>query len=605
MTVSIESLQGIVQALLAAPVYSLDLETTSAEPLEARIIGVALSTGINTWWIPFTEDDAPWMVTVLRESLRPVFDDPDKTCCMHNSKYDLSCLRLAGVELKNRIADTMIGYWMLETTRAGTPKLGLKAAVKEVFNYEMTKYAETALAMPLFGRETEDYAKDDALWTWRLWTDHVEPELKKKDPTGALLKAFWELEMPQVPVIMEMELTGISVDREYLKAQSKKIAAEVQTCDAEIAKLAGHPILVTSADQIRQLLFTDLKLAPGKKTGKSGKPSVDYETLIAYKGKHPVIDKILEHRDKHKLISTYIKPLLEFSDKYGDWRVHVSFWQCGTDLGRWSCGGGVNLQNQPRKGGIKEAFVAEKGKRLIVADFSQLELRMAAHVSGDPDLVRAYRTGADVHQQTATACGCDRYTGKTMNFGNLYGASPNKLMQVLWLDGGIKIELEQAREWQDKFWGKYKGLRGYHDRNKRRIKNGEMIFKTITGRIRNVSTVKAKGNIDESDRDRADASARFRVGTHFEISGSSADVMAISVRNVHREVVKRRLTDPKWLDVKSLVQVHDELVMEAPEELAPEVEKLVKEKMETCVHLSVPLIADVKTGTSWANAKGK
>jgi len=599
-----ETMQEIVSALLAADRFTLDLETTSIKPMEAKILGVALCDGIKSWWIPFDDSQDGIAFAIWAELMKPVFEDEKKICIMHNAKYDLSCLLKALVRIKNKIADTMVLLWMQDTTRASSGRLGLKQVVEEFFGYKMTKYEETALAMPLFGKPTAEYAKDDALWTFRLY-DKLMEDLKKKDQNGSLLKAFWELEMPQVPVIMEMELTGVMVDREYLKKKRIDLGQQIAAIEAEVNKLAGHPVLLTSSDQVRKLLFEDLKLPKGLKVGKSGKPSVDYETLVEHKGKHPIVDLIMDHRDQQKLVSTYILPLLEFSDKYGDWRVHVEFWQCGTDLGRWSSGGGINLQNQPRKGGIKEAFIAPPGKKLVVADYSQLELRMAAHVSGDPDLIKAYVTGADVHKQTAEACGCDRFVGKTMNFGNLYGASPNKLMNVLWLDGGRKIELDQAKEWQDKFWLKYRGLKSYHERNRRRITNGEHIFKTITGRLRNVSGVKAKGKIKPHEQERADASARFRVGTHFEVSGSSADLVAISLRNIYRYLEQKRTEDARWQEVKFLVQVHDEFVLEAPDELVAEVSALVKDKMETAVKLKVPIIADVLTGVSWASAKGK
>jgi DNA polymerase-1 len=581
-------IEEIVQALKSASVYSLDLETTSKRPLEARIVGVALSDGNKAWWIQADLPGLPF------ERLRPVLEDPTKTVVMHNAKYDLSCLQLAGIEVKNRVADTMIALWLLDSTKAGTSKLGLKEAVFELLGHKMTRFEETSLAGDLFGKDVEEYAKEDALMTFRLW-QKLEPELKEK----GLTKCFWDLEMPMVPVIMEMELTGIAVDREYLKAKDAELSEKMLALQEEAQKLVGHPVMLTSGDEVRAALFEELKL-PIKvdaKRGKSGKVSVDYESLLEYKGKHRMVDLLLEYRDAQKLQSTYVRPLLKFSDMYGDWRVHTEFWQTGTDLGRWSSRGGVNLQNQPRKGGIKEAFVAPTGKKLIVADYSQLELRMAAHVSGDEEMCRIYGTGADIHAETAAACGCDRYTGKTFNFGNLYGASPARLKTILWLEGGRQVEIEQAAEWQERFWKKYKGLKAYHNRKWNQIRRGETVVRTITNRYRDVKNLKSRFEGDES--------AKFRVAVHFEISGSSADVMAISTRNIYRHIVEQRGKDARWKEVKPLVQVHDELVLEAPDSLAEEVAAMVKNKMETCVKLKVPLVCDCHIGTTWAAAKAK
>lgn len=591
-----DSLKEIVSALLAAPVYSLDLETTSTKPLEATIVGMSLSVGDRTWWIP---TGAEISLPVLHEYMRPVFADPAKICVMHNARYDLECLKVAGIEVFNRVADTMVALWLLDSTRAGTTKLGLKVAVLELLGHKMTRFEETALSGDLFGKDTEEYAIDDALQTFRLWKllEKKMAEADAADKTGKtkLTKAFWDLEMPMIPIIMEMELSGIAVNRDYLKVMEKSMGLELAELEKKVNTAVGHPLQISSPDQVRSFLFQKLGLQPTKQTP-TGKASVDYETLLDFKGQHAAIDLILRHREQAKLLSTYVRPLLEFSDKYGDWRIHTEFWQTGTDLGRWSSRGGINLQNQPRGGGIKEAFVAEAGKVLVVADFSQLELRMAAHVSQDPDLIKAYVSGSDVHQQTADACGCDRYTGKTMNFANLYGCSPKKLASVLWLEGGRRVTVGQAVEWQDKFWRKYKGLRGYHALKLMQVKANDTIIKTIAGRVRDVKYMRGKAD---------DVNAKFRVAVHFEISGSSADVMLISMRNVHREILQKRTQDKRWNEVKSLVQVHDELVLEVPEELASEVQSRVKWHMENCVKLRVPLISDCHIGKNWKEGKGK
>jgi DNA polymerase-1 len=601
-------LNQIVTVLKAAPAYSLDIETTSLQPLDAQIIGVSMSTGDgpNTWWFPFNEK---LTAAVFAATFKEVFEDPNKTCILHNAKYDLSCLSLSGIAVKNRIADTMVAVWILDPSKAGSNKLGLKVAVKEFLGHQMVKYQETALTGDLFGKDTEEYAKDDALQTFRLWLK-LEQLMKERDPDGRFYKAFWDLEMPMVPIAAEMELSGIAVNRDYLKKLDKTIVADLLNIQEAVRKMAGHPVLLSSPDQVRSLLLDELKMVPpdNAKTGKSGKLSMDYESLQTYKGKHPVIDQILKHREQTKLLTTYVRPLLEFSDRYGDHRVHVEFWTTGTDIGRWTSKGGINLQNQPREGGIRQAFIAPKGKTLVCADYGQLELRMAAHVTGDPALVTAYSEGADVHKQTSEACGCARQVAKTLNFGSLYGASPKKIANVLWLDAGLRVSEDEARVWMDKFWEKYRGLQAFHNRVRSEVKSGLMNFKTITGRIKNVKDVKPKGNDagwTKWQKERQEIEAKFRVAAHFQISGSSADVMMISMRNIHRTIQEKALADKRWADVKFLVQVHDEIVLEAPDEIAEEIAALVKNKMETCVKLRVPLVSDCHMGKDWLTAKGK
>lgn len=601
-------IKDIAAAIKAAPIYSLDIETTSLKPLEATILGVSLSLGEGptTWWIPFDKDISP---AVFAEVFAEVLADTTKTCILHNAKYDLSCLALSGIVVKNRIIDTMVAVWILDPSKAGSSKLGLKAAVFELLGHKMVKYSETALSGDLFGKDVADYAKDDALQTFRLWLK-LEQLIKVRDGSGRLLQAFHELEMPMVPIAAEMELTGVMVNRDYLKTLDKQMTNGLLKIQDDVRKLAGHPVLLSSPDQVRALILEELKMVPNpaSKVGKSGKVSMDYESLQYYKGKHAVIDEILSHREQTKLLTTYVRPLLEFSDKYGDHRVHVEFWITGTDIGRWTSSGGINLQNQPREGGIRQAFIAPPGKTLVCADYGQLELRMAAHVTGDEALVAAYSSGADVHKQTSEACGCARQVAKTINFGSLYGASPRKIANVLWLQAGLRVSEDETRVWMDKFWEKYGGLKAFHDRVRGQVKLGQMNYSTITGRIKNVKDVKPKGDSkgwSQRQKERQEIEAKFRVAAHFQISGSSADVMMISMRNIHRAILGNRLVDKRWCEVRFLVQVHDEIVLEAPDELAQEVLELVRHKMETCVKLKVPLIADCHLGRDWLAAKGK
>lgn len=603
------TIKDIAAAIKAAPMYALDIETTSLKPLDATVLGVSLSLGEGptTWWIPFNNKDIS--PAVFAEVFAEVLADTTKICIMHNAKFDTSCLALSGIAVKNRIIDTMVAVWILDPSKAGSSKLGLKAAVLELLGHKMVTYAESALSGDLFGKDVADYAKDDALQTFRLWLK-LEQLIKARDSSGELLKAFHELEMPMVAIATEMEATGVMVNRDYLKTLSRQMGIDLMKITEDVRTLAGHPVLLSSSDQVRALILDELKMVPNpaSKVGKSGKVSMDYESLQYYKGKHAVIDKILKHREQTKLLTTYVRPLLEFSDKYGDHRVHVEFWITGTDIGRWTSSGGINLQNQPREGGIRQAFIAPPGKTLVCADYGQLELRMAAHVTGDAALVLAYSSGADVHKQTSEACGCTRQVAKTINFGSLYGASPRKIANVLWLDAGLRVSEDETRVWMDKFWEKYGGLKNFHDTVRGQVKAGQMNYRTITGRIKNVKDVKPKGDSTgwtQRQKDRQEIEAKFRVAAHFQISGSSADVMMISMRNIHRAILAKRLVDKRWDGVKFLVQVHDEIVLEAPDELAQEVLELVRHKMETCVKLKVPLVADCHLGKDWLQAKGK
>ena len=555
----------------------IDVETTSLDPLTCEIRGVGT----------YFENPPGWGSPLGSQfwdfgQFTKVFsvNDP-RTYVGHNLKYDLQVLKRHGWAPKpiDKIADTMLALWLLEPHRASQHRLGLKEAVLDLFGHKMVTFEETT-----WGGGTKDpieYAKEDVTWTWKLW-QFLEPKLKAR----GLWDFFENVLMPLVPVIMGMEGRGVRVDPERLAVLEADLNYRADMGKAFIKGVAGLETSVSSPKQVRALLFGELGLQPTiVKKGKSGDQSVDYEVLKSIPGENQVVKEILKYREDSKLLSTYVEPIL--TRRSSSDRIHTQFFQVGTDVGRWSSGGGINLQNQPREGGIRECYIASEGHKLIVADYSQLELRMAAHLSGDEALIKAYKNGDDIHQLTAEACGCPRQAAKTLNFAGLYGAGITRLQRTLKNEAGIEVSLETTKEWRSKFFERYQGLDNYQVQMRRHLVSNPLV-RTILGRVRD--TRKLKGKFAN------DPNAAFRVGVHFEISGSSADLMMLAMKHI----ADREFTT---LALHPLIQVHDEIVCEAPTNVVELGCGMLKVMMENVLRLRVPLVASVGSGNNWGEAK--
>jgi len=607
-TVAQTAVAEALSALRRHSSFVLDLETTGLCARTDRIIGIAIGVSDDqTWYLDFTGAERCSFTEVM-DGLRPILADPTKLWINHNVKFDLEfLLQLGDVEVNCEIADTMIASWLVDETRAGSGRLRLKGKgglIDEEFDVLLDEWDMSALSgtLPGFGKSAEEYGRDDAKWTWKLWRK-MEPKIKRMK----LEKVFWEIEMPLVRCLADMEMAGIMVDVPYLRELGKKLQKEADDLEVQIQKEAGFKILVSSPEQISRWLFGPqgpLKPFPwmvrGKgKKGKPGEYSTAEAVLSEYSVDFPVAQMILDWRGRQKLIGTYVRPLIKLATSNSESRIYTSLWQTGTSTGRLASSD-PNLQNIPSENPehpkephpLRLAFISPPGFKLVVADYGQLELRIMAHLSQDEKMLDAYATGKDLHQITMDALGVDdRKVGKGLNFGLLYGMGAEGFRKHLWVKSRIRKTLDECTRWRYGFFELYSGLPRYYRKIEEQIRKKGIVY-TITGRYRHLKEEMAR------DENRA-----YRQGINCTVQGSAADLISIAMRNLRGELIKRAHLDSRWKLVRMILQVHDELIVETPDELADEVVKLVSASMVGVTTLKVPLEAEAHAHVNWAYAK--
>ncbi len=430
-------------------------------------------------------------------------------------------------------------------------------------------------------------AKSRALAAAELWRV-MEERLKDEEKLRWLYR---EVERPLSKVLSAMERVGVALDLDYLRGLSTELEAELSRLEAEIHRLVGHPFNLNSRDQLEVVLYDELGLPPLKKTAKTGKRSTSAAALEALRGRHPVVDLILRYRELAKLKGTYVDPLPKLvHPKTG--RVHTRFHQTATATGRLSSSD-PNLQNIPIRGDwgprIRRAFVAGEGMLLVVADYSQIELRVLAHLSGDENLIRIFQEGHDVHAATARwifgteeVDGAMRRAAKTVNFGVLYGMSAHSLAQTL------GIEYDEAAGFIARYFESFPKVREYFDRLLEEARKRGYV-ETLFGRRRYVP--------DLASRNRRAREAAERIAVNMPIQGTAADLIKLAMVKLAPELEAR--------GARLLLQVHDELVIEAPAERAAEAAERTKAVMESVWPLKVPLVAEVGIGPNWVDAKSE
>lgn len=584
--------------------YALDLETTGLNPKKSRIISASFATDGKTFYFPFVGPKGLPLRETL-DKLKQILCDQRLEAIFHNAKFDMQCLACAGYEVLAKIIDTMIAAWMLDETLAGSEGLGLRALAMVELKMALRKFSDFSTGGDLFsqGPGIEQKGIDDARATLLLWKK-LSARLSK-DP--GLWKCFWDLEMPIVRLIAEMELSGVVVDVQHFYELKKKLQKEVHEIELRMKEIAGHSLLVTSTEQVSELLFDQLKLEPKgfmkndkpkfqlKKT-RNGKAlwSVSKEILIEYKGVEAV-DLLMRHRKLSKLVGTYMVPFIDLASADPESRLRTHFWQVGTESGRLSSSDPVNLQNLPRsKGMVRKGIIAPPGCTLIAADYSQLELRLMADRSRDPDMMRVYIEKQDIHEMTRVALGIeDRTIAKNVNFGLLYGMAAAKLQWQLWVGAGIRAELSDCQRWIIRFFERYPGVKRYHNEIDRQIKELGYV-QSLVGRYRRLKELA-----------REDPGHAFRVGVNFTIQGSAADLALIAMRNLQNGILARRAVNQAWHQVRVLAQVHDSLLVQAPEQICEEALILVKSSMENAVVLpsGVPLVSNAGIGLNWEDAE--
>ncbi|HPX04418.1 MAG TPA: DNA polymerase I, partial [Tenuifilaceae bacterium] len=582
----------LIATLSSAKEICFDTETTGLDPITSTLVGLSFAVKEGTAWyvpIPSNQQEAQ---SILNE-FKPIFENEGITKIGQNIKFDLLMLRAYGVTLKGYMFDTMLAHYLLEPDM----RHNMNYLAEQLLNYkpiEIEKLIGKKGAGQLNMRsipvdKISVYAAEDADITLQL-KNILEPRLQNE----GLTELYKEIEAPLIEVLAEMELTGVRIDSDSLNEFGKSLNAELINLDNEIKELAQTPDLnISSPKQLGEVLFEKLKIASDVKMTKTKQYSTSEEELLKYKDKHPIIDKILEFRSIKKLLSTYIEALPALvSPKTG--RIHASFNQAVAATGRLSSNN-PNLQNIPireeRGREIRKAFIPSDDNHIILsADYSQIELRLMAHMSQDPSLCEAFLNNEDIH--TATAAKIfkvpiaevtreQRSSAKTANFGMIYGISAFGLSQRL------NISRTEAKELIDGYFGTYTGVKAYMDSCIANAREKGYVT-TLLGRKRYLPDINSNNGTVRGLAERNAINA--------PIQGSAADIIKVAMIRINKRLKQENLQS------KMIIQVHDELVFDALKSELSTLQQLVKEEMEGAIKLSVPLIAESGVGDNWLKA---
>ena len=596
---SLSELTKLIDLALEKKLVALDTETNSLNTREALLAGFSLSVEEGKgFYIPLRVTDMLLAGDLISEKdalnqLKRLFDS-DISICFHNGKYDLQVLKTAGLDVihsKAKILDTMIAAWILNPDKTEN---GSKSS------FSLEKLAETKLG--LIGTEFDSivkkgqtfmdldvetatpYAAEDADFTLKLWK-YFEPQIFS-NPSNPKLKDLFDLEMKILPILTEMEMNGIHIEKSILEEYKVELEKKVKSAEKDIYELSGKEFNIASPKQLGTVLFEDLGLPHGKKT-KSGY-STDTSVLEELATVHPIAGKLLEYRGMTKLLSTYVETLPNLADKMG--RIHTNYIQTGTATGRLSSRD-PNLQNIPvrdeagRK--IRSAFVSPANRTLVTADYSQIELVVLAHLSKDENMCKAFTEGTDIHKATAamifgttpdSVTPDMRRVAKTINFGVIYGMSAFRLAKDL------NISRTQAQDFMNAYFATYSGITQFmQDVILKAEETGYV--ETILGRRRYIYGITSKNKLEKSGAE--------RMAKNTPIQGSAADIVKMAMIAVYNQLKE------KVPSAKMLLQVHDELIVECDTTDAELVSKIMKETMESVIKLDVPLKVSVESGTSW------
>ncbi len=611
ITVNTESaLAKLTTALKAGSRLAVDVETDSTDEVRTKLVGIAITPEAGKgYYIPVghtaannaqssmfdTADPADTLPQLppetVQAALAPVLASDRITKFMHNAKFDMTVLRRHGMPVEPPIFDTMVASWL--THNAPEAKHGLKDLALSELNIKMTPIktligtGKSQITMAEVPIETvAPYAAADVDITLRL-ADIMVNRLRENE---RLQKIFDEIELPLIYVLMEMELAGIKVDVTVLKDISRQLSHRLGELEAQIRQMAGMDFNINSTQQLSDVLFGKLKLpTAGLKKTKSGHFSTAAGALEDLAGKHPIIDLILEHRTLKKLQNTYVDALPKLVNPQTG-RVHTNYNQIGISTGRLSSNN-PNLQNipirTPQGREIRRAFVAPDGWRLISADYSQVELRILAHMADDPGLKKAFANDEDIHAATAAAVlgvpiesvtKDQRRIAKAVNFGLAYGQGAFGLAQ------STGMSRQEAQTFINTYFEKYPGVKRYIEETKKQAAE-KGYTETLLGRRRDFSRM---ANLSGAQKARAE-----REAINMPIQGTAADIMKIAMINLHRVMQK------KGFRARMLLQVHDEVVLEAPADEVETLVPIVRDEMVNAYLLSVPLKVDVEIGQNW------
>ncbi len=588
-----EKLDALVADLAAAEVIAFDTETTSTDKIAAELVGISLSVRPGSgYYIPVGHDQGRQLpLESVIEALRPAMTDPGVPKIAHNMKYDYIMLARYGIRVHPIGFDTMIAEWLRDP---GSRNLGLKKLAWVRLDSEMTEIKDligsgkkqiTMAQVPI--ARAAAYAADDAEVVLRL-LPLLEADVREVHAE----KLLREIELPLVPVLADMEMAGIGLDVDFLRGMSDELATRLAELETNVFGAVGEPFNLNSTQQLSDALFNKLQIPPpgGTRKTASGFYSTAVDVLEALQDDYEVVGWIMTYREVAKLKSTYVDALPGQVNP-GSGRVHTSYSQTGSVTGRIASSD-PNLQNIPIRTEmgrrIRRAFVADPGNVLLAVDYSQVELRIAAHMSEDAAMIAAFKDGQDIHAATAAAIynlplsevdRSQRRHAKAINFGLIYGMSPFGLTRT------TDLTLAEAEDFVEAYFQRFPGVKRYLD-GMRRTAAEQGYVETLLGRRRYFPVLKTGTNAVQ--RARAE-----REAINAPIQGTAADIMKIAMLAIPPALGKAGLS------ARMLLQVHDELVFECPQEEAEETSALVRRIMESAFRLKVPLSTEAKAGSDW------
>jgi len=590
------ALEELSRDLAHASVISFDTEATSTDPMRADLVGISLAVREGQgYYIPVGHTKAGRQLPLgqVLEGLRPAMTDPKRIKVGHNLKYDALLLRRMGLEVTPLAFDTMIAAWLLQPDGFN---LGLKDQARSILGVEMTHIealigkGKNQLAMDSVPVEAAaDYAAADAEICLRLM-----PNLKERMEQANADSLFKEIEMPLVAVLMQMERTGVGLDVPFLQNMAVDLNQRMGVIEKRIYEGVGYEFNLNSTQQLSKALFESLGLEPPDRRKKttSGHYSTSADVLEEIRTQHAVVELILEYRELSKLKSTYVDALPQQVNPLTR-RVHTSYNQIGSVTGRLASSD-PNLQNIPIRTEtgrlVRKAFISGEGMKLLAVDYSQIELRIVAHLAEDQAMLDAFRAGQDIHSTTAAAIyGVQlseirkeqRRHAKAINFGLIYG------MSAFGLSRGTELSLAEAEIFVRTYFEQFPRVKSYLD-NVRQLAARQGYVETLLGRRRYFPNL--KNPVNQAMRAREE-----REAINAPVQGSAADIMKIAMIRLPPALEKAGLR------ARMLLQVHDELVLEVPENERDKTVRVVREVMENAYPLSIPLVTEARWGDNWGS----
>lgn len=585
-----EDIQKLCDFLLTKEILSLDTETTSTHPIDAELVGLSFAVNeFEAFYVPIPKEREKAQEII--EIFRPLYENDQILKIGQNIKYDFEVLCNYDIRLAGKMWDTMIAHYLIQPEY----RHNMDDMAEAYLNYQ-TIHIDELLGpkgknqknmRDLTPQEVYEYAAEDADVTLRL-KNILEPKLKE---VGAE-KLFYEIEMPLVEVLADMEMAGVNIDTESLKETSTELTQRMIEIEQEIYEMAGERFNISSPKQVGDILFEKMKIIEKPKKTKTGQYVTSEDVLQTLKTKHEIVDKILKFRGLKKLLSTYIDTLPTLINRRTK-HIHTSFNQTVTATGRLSSSD-PNLQNIPVRGDdgkeIRKAFIPDEGCMFFSADYSQIELRVMAHLSGDENMIEAFREGHDIHAATAAKIYKEdiknvtrdqRNKAKRANFGIIYGIT------VFGLAERLEIERKEARELIDGYFQSFPKVAEYMEQCKQTAREKGYV-ETIFHRRRYLPDINSRNATVRGYAERNAINA--------PIQGSAADIIKVAMINIHRRMKEEKLCS------KMILQVHDELNFSVYPSEKRIMERIVLKEMEHAYEMTVPLMADSGWGNNWLEA---